>query len=303
MTSVREENAQQTEQERCPVSVIIPVKNEEANLRSCLDHLQWADEVFVVDSGSTDKTGQIAGEYDAKVVQFVWDGKYPKKKNWALQNIQFRNQWVLIVDADEHITDELAKEIREVIVNPGDKVGFYINRKFIFMGKWIKHCGYYPSWNLRLIKCGHGLYEQISDTGDTKSGDNEVHEHVICDGPSGWLKEDMIHYAFPTIDIFIEKHNRYSNWEALVQFERLDSGLPASLFGNVLQRRRFIKRLVAKLPFRPFLRFGYAYVLKLGFLDGIHGLIFCRLLSTYEFLSVAKYRELRLRKKANYSQS
>ena len=283
---------------KCPVSVIVPVKNEEGNLPSCLDHLAWADEVFVVDSGSTDKTGEIAAKFGAKVVQFKWDGKYPKKKNWALKNCPFRHEWVLIVDADEHITAESAEEIRRIVAEPGDKVGYYINRKFIFMGKWLKHCGYYPSWNLRLIKKGHGEYEKISDTGDTKSGDNEVHEHVLADGPVGWLKEDMIHYAFPTIDVFIEKHNRYSNWEALVQLEKRDAGLPARLFGHNLERRRFLKRMAAKMPFRPTLRFLYAYVLRLGFLDGRRGYIFCKLLAMYEFLSVSKYVELRAKRKA-----
>jgi glycosyltransferase involved in cell wall biosynthesis len=278
---------------KCPVSVIVPVKNEEGNLPSCLEHLAWADEIFVVDSGSTDKTGEISEKFGAKVVQFKWDGRYPKKKNWALGNLPFKHEWILIVDADEHIPEDLAAEIAGVVASPGDKVGYYLNRKFIFMGKWLKHCGYYPSWNLRLIKKGKGLYEKISDTGDTKSGDNEVHEHVLADGPVGWLKQDMIHYAFPTIDVFIEKHNRYSNWEALVQLERRDAGLPAKFFGHALERRRFLKRLAAKLPFRPALRFCYAYFLRLGFLDGRRGYIFCKLLATYEFLSVAKYVELR----------
>lgn len=280
--------------DKIPVSVIIPVKNEQANLAACLDHLTWADEIFVVDSQSTDKTGEIATQYGAKVVQFQWDGQFPKKKNWALSNLPFANDWVLIVDADEHITPELAGEIRQSVANPGNNVGFYINRKFIFMGKWLRHCGYYPSWNLRLIKHGHGQYERISDTGDTKSGDNEVHEHVIADGPTGWLKSDMIHHAFPTINIYMEKHNRYSNWEALVQYEQLSSKLPARLSGNALERRRFIKRLVSHLPFRPTLRFIYGYFFRLGFLDGRHGYIFCRLMAIYEFLSVAKHTELKI---------
>ena len=284
--------AQDTPLAKAPVSVVIPVKNEEANLQSCLEHVAWADEIIVVDSRSTDKTIQIAENFGAKVVQFDWNGQYPKKKNWALANIPFKNDWVLIVDADEHITQKSADEIRSVVANPGDKVGFYINRKFIFMGQWLRYCGYYPSWNLRLIKKGHGQYERINQTGDTKSGDNEVHEHVLADGPTGWLKEDMIHYAFPTIDVFMEKHIRYSNWEALVQLERKDAGLPANLFGHELERRRFLKRLASKMPFRPTLRFLYAYVFRLGFLDGRRGWIFCRLLATYEFLCVAKYVEL-----------
>jgi glycosyltransferase involved in cell wall biosynthesis len=276
------------------VSVIVPVKNEAANIARCLEHLAWADEVFVVDSGSTDATCEIAQRHGARVVQFKWDGQYPKKKNWALKNLPLGNNWVLIVDADELIVPELAAEIGRAVQSPGDRVGFYINRRFIFLGKWLRHCGYYPSWNLRLIKRGHGEYEKISQTGDTKSGDNEVHEHVLCDGPTGWLKNDMIHEAFPTIDVFMEKHNRYSNWEGLVQFEDLGGGLPARFFGHALERRRFIKRMVRGLPFRPTLRFLYGYIFRMGFLDGREGYIFCRLLGIYEFLCVAKYKELKI---------
>lgn len=178
---------------------------------------------------------------------------------------------------------------------PGPKLGFYINRRFVFLGKWLRHCGYYPSWNLRLLKRGQGEYERVSHTGETKSGDNEVHEHVLCAGPVGWLKQDMIHEAFPTIDVFMEKHIRYSNWEALVQYEDSRGGLPAHLLGHPLQRRRFLKRLVRRLPCRPTLRFLYSYVLRGGFLEGREGYVFCRLLAFYEFLCVAKYKELKVK--------
>ncbi len=231
-----------------PVSVVVPVKNEAANMARCLEHLAWADEVFVVDSASTDGTCKIAESYGARVAQFQWNGKYPKKKNWALGNLPFRNQWILIVDADELIVPELAAEIGRVVHSPGGGLGSYINRRFIFMGKWIRHCGYFPSWNLRLIKRGHGEYEKISQTGDTKSGDNEVHEHVLCDGPTGWLKNDMVHEAFPSIDVFMEKHDRCSNWEALVQLEHLGGGPPAGLFGHSLGRRRFMRAVLGRLP-------------------------------------------------------
>lgn len=278
---------------KAPVSVVVPVRNEAGNLPRCLEQLQWADEVFVVDSASTDGTVEAALRAGAKVAQFQWNGRYPKKKNWALKNLPFRNEWVLIVDADELVTPELAAEIGRAVAAPGPEVGFYINRRFMFMGKWIRHCGYYPSWNLRLIKKGRGEYERMAQTGDTRSGDNEVHEHMVCDGPTGWLKNDMIHEAFATIDVFMEKHNRYSNWEALVQEEGWAGGLRGNPFGHALERRRFIKRLARHLPGRPWLRFVYSYILRLGFLDGREGYIFCRLLGIYEFLCVAKYRELK----------
>jgi glycosyltransferase involved in cell wall biosynthesis len=285
------ERTRQTEKAR--VSVMIPTLNEEANLPRCLDHLQWADEVVVVDSGSRDRTQQIAEEYGARVVTFKWDGQWPKKKNWALRNVDFRNEWVLIVDADEWITADLASEIVNAIKSD-QFMGYYVNRRFIFMGRWIRHCGYYPSWNLRLFKRGHGEYEQLVGVGDTGSGDNEVHEHVICDEPVGHLHSDMLHFAFPTVHIFMEKHNRYSNWEAAVQ-QRKISNPSAVLTSTDLSRRRWLKNLSRHVPFRPTLRFLYSYFWKLGFLDGSAGYIFCRLLAIYEFLSVAKYRELTLR--------
>jgi glycosyltransferase involved in cell wall biosynthesis len=276
--------------EKVPISVMIPTLNEASNLPRCLDHLRWADEVVVVDSDSSDETVKIAAAYGAKVVNFRWDGTWPKKKNWALRQAPFKNEWILIVDADEWITPELASEIRQAIQRPG-KVGYYVNRRFIFMGRWIQHCGYYPSWNLRLLKRGYGEYEQLTGIGNTGSGDNEVHEHVIPAGPVGYLDHDMLHLAFPNIHTFMEKHNRYSNWEAAVQFRKADT--TSAAIGEKLSRRRRLKNLSRYLPLRPTLRFLYAYIWRGGFLDGQTGYVFCRLLAIYEYLSVAKYIELR----------
>ena len=203
-----------------PVSVLIPTRNEAANLPRCLEHLRWAGEVVVVDSASTDSTVAIAEAAGARVVQFEWNGSWPKKKNWALRNVDFKHDWILIVDADECIVPELAAEIIAAVRSTAH-VGYYVNRRFMFMGRWLQHCGYYPSWNLRLIQRGHGEYEQLTDVGDTGSGDNEVHEHVIATGSTAHLKNDMLHYAFPTIATFVEKHNRYSSWEAAVELRRM----------------------------------------------------------------------------------
>lgn len=276
-------------QPKAPVSVIIPTLNEAANIARCLDHLQWADEVVVVDSGSKDRTRAIAEAYGATVIQFQWNGQWPKKKNWTLRHAPLKHDWVLIVDADEWITPPLAAEITQAI-SSDKSAGYYINRKFMFMGRWIKHCGYYPSWNLRLLKRGSGEYEQLTDIGNTGSGDNEVHEHIVVDGPVEYLKEDMLHFAFPTIHTFMEKHNRYSNWEAAVQFQGIHHGTATP--NKDLSRRRRLRNLSRHLPFRPFLRFCYSYFWKGGFLDGKAGYVFCRLLSIYEYLSVAKYYEL-----------
>lgn len=274
-----------------PVSVMIPTLNEAANLPRCLDHLLWADEIVVIDSGSTDQTCDIARAYGVTVIDFRWNHRWPKKRGWALNNVPFKHPWVLMVDADEWIMPELAQEIAQAIKS--DKyVGYYINRKFIFMGRWIKHCGYYPSWNLRLLRRGYGQFERLSGIDDTASGDNEVHEHVVVDGPTAYLKHDMLHMAYPTISSFMEKHNRYSNWEAMVQFGGLRTD-PRRLKHEDIAHRRWLKNFSRHLPMRPALRFIYSYFFKLGILDGYAGLTFCRLLATYEFLSVIKYKELK----------
>src|SRR6516164_9659928 len=157
-----------------PVSVIVPIRNEEENLERCLDALQWADEIFVVDSGSTDKSIEIAERLAARVVQFQFSGTWPKKKNWALESLPFRNEWVLIIDADEVLPPEAGSEIAEVISRNDGVAGYWINRRFFFLGRWLRH-SYYPNWNLRLFKHKLGRYEQIT-AAPTDSGDNEVHE-------------------------------------------------------------------------------------------------------------------------------
>ena len=276
---------------KVPVSVVIPAKNEAANLPRCLDHLRWADEVVIVDSLSQDATRQIADAYGVRVIDFDWNGQWPKKRNWTLRQADLKHEWIFFVDADEWVVPELAEEVGRVIRNP-DCIGYYVNRRFIFMGRWLKHCGYYPSWNLRLIKRGHGEYERMTTMGDTGSGDNEVHEHLIPDGEVGYLKHDLLHFAFPDIATFVEKHNRYSSWEAAVEVAG-EGAHPLHAHNRTLERRRRLKTLSRKLgPLRPWARFCYSYFFRLGFLDGLQGLVFCRLLAMYEFLSYAKKQEL-----------
>ena len=273
-----------------PVSIIVPVRQEAVNLPRCLDSVKWADEIFVVDSHSTDTTTEIATARGAKVVQFDFNGTWPKKKNWALENLPFRNEWVFILDADEVLPPEAGPEFAKAIAEAGDIAGYWINRRFMFMGKWLRH-SYYPNWNLRLFRHSLGRYEKLTDA-DTQSGDNEVHEHVIVNGPTGRLSSEMDHYAFPTVEVFVEKHNRYSNWEARVSAERRLSGSDARISSSTVGRRRKLKLLSQHLPFRPLLRFLYIYIWQKGFLDGREGFYFARLHAFYEFLSVAKTYEL-----------
>jgi len=280
---------------RVPLSVLVPVKNEAANLRDCLASVSFAQEIVVVDSASTDGTQAIAEAAGARVVQFAWNGKLPRKKNWALENIPWQHEWVLIIDADERITLELEREIREAIRRP-DVDGFYLNRRFWFLDGWINHCGYFPSWNLRLFRHRLGRYEQIEVAENIPSGDNEVHEHVLLNGRAEYLSAPMEHYAFPDIATFVEKHNRYSSWEAAAFTEMSstrEKPLPATPFGTELERKRWLRKVAAAAPFRPSLRFLYHYVWKQGFRDGYRGWVLCRLLARYQRMIVSKERELK----------
>jgi glycosyltransferase involved in cell wall biosynthesis len=275
---------------RVPVSVIVPIKNEAGNLPRCLESIRWADEIFVVDSQSTDGSVEIAQQHQAQVVQFQFNGTWPKKKNWALENLPFRNEWVFILDADEVLPPEAEQEFAKAIAEAGETAGYWINRRFMFMGKWLRH-SYYPNWNLRLFRHSLGRYEKLTEA-DTRSGDNEVHEHVIVRGATGRLRCEMDHYAFPSVEVFIEKHNRYSNWEARVSADRQLTGSGAQISSGQVERRRKLKQFSQRLPFRPLLRFLYIYVWQKGFLDGREGYYFARLHALYELLSVAKTYEL-----------
>jgi len=282
---------------KLPVTVLIPAKDEEANLPACLQSLQRAAEIFVVDSQSSDRTAEIAKNYGATVVQFNFNGHWPKKKNWSLDNLPFHNEWVLIVDCDERIPDELWTEIAEVIQNP-DYDGYYLNRRVFFLGQWIRHGGKYPDWNLRLFKHKKGRYENLCTEDIPNTGDNEVHEHVILPGKVGYLKNDMLHEDFRDLYHWLARHNRYSNWEARVYLNLLtgkdDTGtIGASLFGDAVQRKRFLKKVWVRLPFKPLLRFVLFYIIQRGFLDGKAGYIYARLLSQYEYQIGVKLFELR----------
>jgi len=277
---------------KVPLSVLIPVKNEAGNLPRCLQSVKWAEEVWVVDSRSSDDTPAVARQFGAEVVQFAFNGVWPKKKNWALGNVPFRHEWVFILDADEVLPPEAEEEFREIVSDPHHPAdGYWINRRFMFMGRWLRYA-YYPNWNLRLFRHRLGRYEKLTDS-PTYSGDNEVHEHIIVQGRTRRLRVEMDHYAFPSVEVFVEKHNRYSNWEARVALDRHLRGSQAAMQDQTVGLRRRLKRLSRFLPFRPLLRFLYVYAWQRGFLDGREGYYFARLHAVYEFLSIAKIYELK----------
>ena len=177
---------------KIPASVLVPGKNEEANLPACLKSLEPANEIFVVDSQSSGRSVEIAESYGVKVVQFQFNASCTKKKNWSLEKLPFSHQWVLIVDCDERITPEFWTEILQAIQNPNYQ-GYYLNRRVFFLGTWIRHGGKYPDRNLRLFKHKLGRYENLKTEDITNTGDNEVHEHVVLSDKVGYLQNDMLH--------------------------------------------------------------------------------------------------------------
>lgn len=271
------------------IAVMIPTKNEEANLGFALASVKgWAQQVFVLDSGSTDRTEAIAKEHGATFVHHPWEG-YARQKNWGLENLGIEAKWVFILDADEAITPELRDElIRVASEDSCPENGFYINRFFIFLGKRIRHCGFYPSWNLRFFRRGKARYE-----------DREVHEHMTVDGKVGYLKHDMEHNDRRGLADYIAKHNRYSTLEAGEMF-KIERGLAEGtikyrFWGGPIERRRWIKhRLWPRLPARWLVRFFFMYILRLGFLDGATGFHFCLFMSAYEHQISLKLKELRM---------
>jgi glycosyltransferase involved in cell wall biosynthesis len=274
---------------RSNIEVLIPTFNEEKNLPHALKSvMEWADAVHVVDSESTDRTREIAREMGANVVIQKWLG-YARQKNWALDNLPFKSDWIFILDADEAILPDLRNALMAIAAGPVDSVkeaGFYVNRYFVFMGKRIKRCGYYPSWNLRFFKRGRARYE-----------DREVHEHMLVDGPTRKVKGHMEHFDRRGLESYMDKHNTYSSLEALEIVQHESNGgaskLHARLLGNSLQRRRWFKyHIYPKLPAKPLFRFLYMYVLRRGFMDGLTGLRFCLFISAYELLISLKIAEL-----------
>lgn len=286
---------------KLPVSVVIPARNEERNLPACLESVRWADEIFVVDSASHDRTCLIAEDFGAEVVQFRYRPGGPRKKNWALDNLPFRNPWVLLLDADERITDALATEIRQLFKEGPACRGYYLNRMHLFLGAWLRHGGNYPSWNLRLLQRDAGRYERLGTEDLESAGDVEVHEHIRLDGPAGYLRSPMLHEDFKDLSHFIDRHNRYSTWDAkmrsvLRKGDETVAAIDARLFGSPTERKRWLKQLWVRLPMRPLLRFVYMYVVRLGFLDGRAGFLYSAFKAVQEFHINAKMYEERLRR-------
>lgn len=248
------------------VSTIIISKNEERNIKECLESVKWTDEIIVIDANSQDRTVAIAKEFTDKVFIEEWKG-YGKAKNFALSKCS--NDWVLWLDADERVTPELKAEIETILSTVGsDIAAFSIPRRANFLGKWVNHCGWYPARVIRLFRRNQSIFTE-----------EKVHEQLKINGKIKLLKSDILHYTDPSLDHYITKLNAYTTLSA----EEL-----------ILKNRKFS---IFKLIFNPVWTFIRMYFIKLGILDGIPGLILCVLSANHVFIKYSKLWELTKAKK------
>jgi glycosyltransferase involved in cell wall biosynthesis len=276
-----------------PVSVIVAVRNEERNLPRCLASLREVGAVYVVDSQSTDGTIEIARSFGANVVQFHYKGGWPKKRQWAMESLSLAHDWILLLDADESLTPELAKEIALAIQDPRYD-GYYVPLRIYFLGRELRHSGA-SFYKLSLFRQGRGHYECRLKDQDASMADMEVHEHVIVDGRAAKLKHPLLHHNIASLSHYIRKHDAYSNWEAKVWLNPQTGAeeLAPSLTGTQAQRRRWLRRKFFALPGSPIVFFLYRYLFCLGFLDGVPGLIYCAFQGIQFFHIKAKIYELK----------
>jgi len=254
------------------LTALIPSFNEEGNIGNCLESVKWADEILVVDSFSSDRTIEIARKYTDRIIQHEYINS-AAQKNWAIP--QASHEWVLIVDSDERVTPELRAEIELILEGNPSNSGFYIPRKNFFLGCEVKHggWGYKNDLNIRLFMRDRGRYEE-----------KEVHADMIIDGSVGMMKEPFIHYSYNSLDQYIRKMKRYTDWAAI----------------DVCKKHKQIG--AAHLLFRPCFTFFKMYVLKAGFLDGIRGIILAVLSSYYVYIKYAKAWERLYARQQNQQQ-
>ncbi|UCC45483.1 MAG: glycosyltransferase family 2 protein [Candidatus Zixiibacteriota bacterium] len=249
------------------LSVVVIARNEEANIRRCLSSASFADELVLYDDRSTDRTQEIATDMGARVFQSDWQG-FGQAKREAVARAT--GEWILSLDADEEVTPQLAEEIRAVLANSSDVAGYYIPRRTEFLGRWIKHCGWYPDRVLRLFRKDKGNFSQAV-----------VHEAVQLAGRTGSLNGEILHYSYPSLDVYFRKMNRYTSLAAREGFE---AGRRAKRYDLLV---------------RPWAAFVKHYIFKRGFLDGIEGLLVSVFSACYVLAKYAKMRDLARRGREN----
>ena len=267
------------------LSVLILTYNEQANLPRCLDAVRWSDDLWVLDSFSTDRTIEVARSHGARVLQNRF-ASFAQQRNFGLEHGGLKHEWVLHLDADEVVTPELRDEILAA-TQRNEKSAYRVASKMMFQGRWLKHSGLYPWHQVRLGRRDRLKFKQV---GHGQREDLDAAE-------IGTLREPLLHYSFSKgISDWLARHNQYSTAEAqhflsLARDGQIDwAGIVS--WADSPRRQRALKRFFAFLPFRPTLRFIYMYFFRLGFLDGRPGLTYCRLLRMYEYMTVLKIREL-----------
>jgi glycosyltransferase involved in cell wall biosynthesis len=265
-------------------SIYILTHNEEVDIAACIESALLSDDVVVVDSFSTDRTVEIASHYPVRVVQHAFES-HGRQRTWMLENVQTRHEWVYLLEADERMTPALFAECLQAIQS-SEYIGYYAAECVTFMGRWIRHCTQYPRYQLRLLRKGEVWF---GDYGHT--------EREVCSGPAGFLKETYPHYTCSKgLSRWIEKHNRYSSDEAKETLRQLEGGSlnwkDLWFVPTEVERRRALKDLSLRLPFRPLLRWLYMYFVLGGILDGRAGFAWCTLQAFYEYLILLKVGEL-----------
>ncbi len=272
-----------------PLSVVVLTKDEESNIAKCLRSVERFDEVFVVDSGSTDRTEEIASGLGARVVEFKWNGRYPKKKQWALENIPFTHRWVLYLDADETVTPALAAEIKRLMLTEPRHSGYFAALDYVFLGKVLTHGQ--RVYKLILFDRTKGRFLDYDDLEAANMPEVEGHYQPTIRGTTASLKGRLLHDDHDSLYRYFARHNRYSDWEAAARRRgKLVSSEEAQPVG-----RRLLKRTFAALPFKGIVFFLYSYVFRLGFLDGRAGYHYAVAKSFYYWQVGVKTRELELR--------
>jgi glycosyltransferase involved in cell wall biosynthesis len=265
--------------------VVILTLNERANIDACLASCTWSDDVHVLDSGSTDGTCQRAQELGAKVWHNPFAG-FGAQRNWAIDNIPLKHDWVFHLDADERFTLPLVQEMDRAIRDGSPHAGFYLPNQMILMGQWIKHCSAYPAYQVRFF---HKARLRFTDSGH---GQREA-----TTGTLGKLTNPYVHHNFSKgMTEWLQRHNHYSTKEAAQLIEELNRPLGLSavlrgLLGRSMERRRTLKKVFDRLPMRSAIRFWFALTVQRGILDGRAGIAYARLLGIYEQMIAVKVRE------------
>lgn len=277
---------------KIPVSVLIQTKNEEKGIVSCLTGLREFDEVIVVDSNSTDRTAELAKEAGATVVNFTWNGRFPQKKQWMLTQVETRHEWLLIMDADEFPTPELAAELRSIAEDSSEvRVAFDVSVDYHFAGVDLKHG--HRVVKRTFLRRGMNAYRDIDLLDFPGMGELEAHYQPEALGPVGRTTAKLVHNDLDPVRTWFDRHNLYSDWEASIRTHPDTRGSVRELKSS--QGRRF-----DALPLKPLVFFLYSYVLRRGFLDGRAGFDYALGLSMYYWQIGLKTRELQREQTADH---